>query len=153
MSTDEKTPEVTEPEVPETPEEAVETSPEPPSSPEAPPEGYEPPPEEPVDELLVGELLPQEMMTIQQIKGRINQGLLEIGHMEARKAAILDTINNLEQQGQKVVQDARVRLGISEEFTLQVTPDGKMRRLPEQERLNNVVPLRPPGAPGTPPQG
>ena len=91
--------------------------------------------EAPVDELLVGELLPQEML---------NQTLMEIGHLEDQKAMKLAALDQMEGQGQQVIKDARTRLGLSEDVTLQVSPDGKMRRLPPQD---NVVPMHPGQAP------
>lgn len=106
-----------------------------------------PAPEAPVDELLVGDLLPQEMLAIQQVKGRINQHLMEIGHFEVQKAMTLAKLDNLEQQGQQVIKDARLRLGISEDVTLQITPDGKIRRVPQN--ANNVVPMHPGQTPPT----
>jgi hypothetical protein len=89
--------------------------------------------ETPVDELLIGELTPQEMMGIQQVKGRINQSLMEIGHLEVRKAMLLAKCDQLEQQGQQVIGGARERLGIDDAETLQVTPDGKIRRVPQNK--------------------
>ncbi len=100
--------------------------------------------EAPVDELLVGELLPQEMLAIQQVRGKINQTLMEIGHLEVQKAMKLAALDQMEGQGQQVIKDARTRLGLSEDVTLQVSPDGKMRRLPPQD---NVVPMHPGQAP------
>tara|TARA_Y100000310_G_scaffold164863_1_gene164603 strand:+ start:527 stop:967 length:441 start_codon:yes stop_codon:yes gene_type:complete len=105
--------------------------------------------EEPADELLIGELLPQEMLAIQQVKGRINQHLMEIGHMEVQKAMTLAKLDNLESQGQQVIKDARIRLGIDEGVTLQVTPDGKVRRVPPNMNMDNVVPMHPGQAPPT----
>lgn len=83
------------------------------------------------DELIVGEMTPQEMMQIQQIRGRINQCLTEIGHLEVQKAMRLGQCETLERQGQQVMQDARQRLGLDENLTLQITPDGKIRNIPQ----------------------
>ena len=83
------------------------------------------------DPLNVGELLPQEVMQIQQVRGRVNQILMEIGNLEVQKAMMMGKLEQLEQQGQGVVRQARLRLGVDDNETVQVTPDGKIRRLPK----------------------
>jgi len=100
------------------------------------------------DPFQVGELLPQEVMQLQQVRGRINQHLMEIGHHEVQKAMLLAKLEQLEQQGQTVIRQARLRLGIDDGETIQVTPDGKIRRMPQHPP--NVVPMPTPGS-GKPP--
>lgn len=112
-----------------------------PETTEQPPESA--PEQHPADELLVGELLPQEMLSIQKVRGRINQYLMEIGHLEVQKAMKLAALDKLEMEGQQVIAAARERLGIPGEVTLQLSPDGTLRRVPEPQP-SNVVPMRPP---------
>ncbi len=135
MATENKTPETDNP----TPEEAPAAA-ETPEVEAAAPGGSNGAPD-PADELLLGELTPQEMLGIQQVRGKINQHLMEIGHLEVQKAMKLASLDQLEQQGQQVIKDARARLGLDEAITLQVTPDGKIRRLPPVQ--DNVVPMHP----------
>lgn len=92
-----------------------------------------------VDELEVGELTPEEMLKIQQARGRINQCLMEIGHLEVQKAIKLSMCDALEKEGQGVVAAARKRLDIDDTLTLQITPDGKIRKVPD-----NVVNMNQP---------
>jgi hypothetical protein len=94
----------------------------------------------PVDPNQVGEMLPQEMMQIQQVRGRINQCLLQIGHLEVQKAMKLSECESLERDGQAVIAAARERLGIDPEDTLQITPDGRILKMP-----SNVVQMQPKG--------
>lgn len=98
------------------------------------------PNEIPVDELQVGELLPAELTAIQNTRAQINQVLMEIGQLEVQKTMKMDQIAQVEAQGQQVVLKIRTRLGLGEGETLQITPDGKVRKLPP-----NVTQMRPQG--------
>lgn len=140
-------------EAPEAVTPPVEAAPEAPEAPEAPAEEPQAAKSKPngkvTDPLLLGELLPQEVMAMQQVRGRVNQHLMEIGHFEVQKAMLLAKLEQLEVQGQGIIKQARLRLGIEDDVTIQVTPDGKIRRYPQMPQ--NVLKMPTPG--GSPPQG
>lgn len=82
----------------------------------------------PLDPNQVGEMLPQEMVRIQQIRGRINQCLVTVGHLEVQKAMKIAECGELEQEGQAIIASARERLQLDPQDTLQLTPDGRLLR-------------------------
>lgn len=76
----------------------------------------------------VGELTVGEMRLIQTLRQNADALVREIGNLEVRKAQLLNQLNQIEQQGQSVLNGAAKRLNIPNGETWQVMPDGKVRR-------------------------
>lgn len=88
---------------------------------ETPPAPAAPPPD-------AGELTVGEMRLIEQLRAGADQIVREIGNMEVRKSQLLGRLNQLEAQGQNVLNTAARRLNIPDGETWHVTNDGKVRR-------------------------
>lgn len=75
---------------------------------------------------VVGELSLSEMRLLEQLRGKANSVLLEIGNLEVRKALLLEQFGQCEAKAQEVLNGAAQRLGIPKGETWQVLPDGKV---------------------------
>jgi hypothetical protein len=92
------------------------------------------------DPLIVGELTTEENSVLQRLRSSMNGYLLEIGQLEVAKARLLGAIQNTEERANDVMKKVSERLDIGEKVQWQVTPDNKVRILPNvQEAKNNLV--------------
>jgi len=71
-------------------------------------------------------LLPNEVMQLQSIRGRVNQVLALIGQLEVQKAQKLALLAQMEAQAQNVMTAAGKRLEIPDNTPWQASPDGKV---------------------------
>jgi len=73
-----------------------------------------------------GTLTKAELDAFTKARANAAQLLQQIGGLEIQKARLMDQINDTEAEAQKVLTEARVRLGIPEDAPWRIQSDGKI---------------------------
>ena len=71
-------------------------------------------------------LLPNEMMQLQNLRGKVRQLLEQVGQLEVQKAQKIAVMSQFESQAQQVMMAAAERLGIPKGTEWQAGPDGQV---------------------------
>jgi len=87
------------------------------------------------DPLVVGELNAEEQAVLQTLRDNMNSYLLEIGQLEVAKARILGAIQKGESRANEIMEQIAKRLDIPANSQWQVTPDKKVRVLPNANEV------------------
>ena len=82
------------------------------------------------DPNVVGTLNEGENAALAMLRRQGQQFQMQIGDLEIRKARLLGNMSELEAQGQKILTEAGLRLGIKEGTAWNVAPDGTIRLIP-----------------------
>ena len=85
--------------------------------------------EAPQDPDIAGTLTPDEMGKLVALRQKGSQITVEIGNLELRKARLINSIGDIEQQGQVMLNEVAARMGLAEGTPWQVLPDGRARVL------------------------
>lgn len=91
-----------------------------------------PPPvagEPPQDPDLLGTLSPEEIGNLTALRQRTGQLTMELGNIEIRKARIVSSLFQMEEQAQGILQNVGKRLNVPEGTQYQVLPDGSVRKV------------------------
>lgn len=115
----------TAPEAPDTPE-----APEAPDTPEAPDAPAEKPPTDPS---VIGRLTPEEQGAMMRIRAESQQLLAKAGEHDLLKLRIMARIEELDEQGQKIISSITERLGLPEGTPWQGLQDGSIRLVNKPE--------------------
>lgn len=86
-----------------------------------------------VDPLIAGELLAEEGALLRSLRDQMNGYLLEIGQLEVAKARLLGAIQQTEQRANHSMKQIGQRLELPENSKWQITPDNKVRLLPQSK--------------------
>ena len=79
-----------------------------------------------VESVVAGSLEESELGQIKQLRQQAEQHLAEIGRIEVRKTRIVETLGEIEERAQAVLDAAVLRIGINKAEPWQITADGKI---------------------------
>lgn len=83
-----------------------------------------------VDDSIVGSMTEQELGAIGLLRRQGQQTQMQIGEIEVHKFRLLANMNDLENQAQRIMNEAGKRLGIPDGKPWTVAPDGSIRMVP-----------------------
>lgn len=73
------------------------------------------------------------MGTIAQLRNNANQLISTLGQLEVRKARVVYQLERNEAQAQKLLAEARVRCGVTDDMPWQIQEDGSILAIPSSE--------------------
>ena len=74
---------------------------------------------------IYGDLAPEILNGVQMMRSRANELLLEMGRIELHKAGIVEEIEKLNSEANRLLQVEAQRLGIPSDTPWRMTPEGK----------------------------